>query len=161
MVFSEKTAAQFSNVLIDYFKDESINYFLSFYTKLFSAAFVNYFPNKILNFHPSILPACPGLDGFGDTIRSKSKFIGSTLHFVDKGCDTGLPIIQSSFPYQPHLSIEKNRHIVFVQQCKIFIQFIEWVNQDRIVDGNILNAKFILTEFSPNLDSVDALEFNL
>ena len=44
---------------------------------------------QVINFHPSILPACPGMNGFEDTIESGAMHVGSTVHFVDTGIDTG------------------------------------------------------------------------
>lgn len=160
-VLNAKNGKDFSIKLVDFFKNDDIDYFLSFYTKIFTEEFLSNYKNKVLNFHPSILPACPGKDGFGDTIKSGSKFIGSTLHFVDLDIDTGLPLMQSSFPYQPFLKLEENRHRVFVQQCKIFIQFVEWVNQDRVKNSYVLESKYEQSEFLPNLDSILAIEFNV
>lgn len=159
-ILSAKNGKEFSLKLVDFFEDEDIDYFLSFYTRILTEDLLNTYKDKVLNFHPSILPACPGLDGFGDTVKSGSKFIGSTLHFVDTGIDTGIPLIQSSFPYQPFLTLEENRHRVFVQQCKIFIQFTEWVNENRVKGYSILESKYGLSEFAPNLDSNLAIEFD-
>lgn len=159
-VLDAKNGQEFSIKLVDFFKDDNVDYFLSFYTKIFTEVLLNNYKNRVLNFHPSILPACPGKDGFGDTIKFGSKFIGSTLHFVDSGIDTGLPLIQSSFPYQPFLKLEENRHRVFIQQCKIFIQFVEWANQNRVKSFYVLDSKYEQSEFSPNLDSILAIEFN-
>ncbi|WP_201527694.1 phosphoribosylglycinamide formyltransferase [Psychrobacter frigidicola] len=159
-ILSAKSGKEFSIKLVDFFKDKDVSYFLSFYTRIFTEELLNTYEDKVLNFHPSILPACPGTDGFGDTVRSGAKFIGSTLHFVDLGIDTGMPLIQSSFPYQPSLTLKQNRHRVFIQQCKIFIQFIEWDNQNRIKDCSVLESKYELSEFVPNLDSNLAIEFD-
>lgn len=160
-VFNATTGRDFSDSLYDFFKHQQIDAYLSFYTKIFSGDFVKYSFKKLLNFHPSILPACPGRNGFGDTIKSGSKYIGSTLHLVDEGIDTGRPVIQSAFPYQPNLSFEQNRHIVFIQQCKILIQFIQWVSENRFIDGQIIGANYLFSEFIPNLESKEAIEFNV
>ncbi|MDA1381029.1 formyltransferase family protein [Plesiomonas shigelloides subsp. oncorhynchi] len=72
--------------------------FISFYTRLLSDVFLKAHPHRVINFHPSILPACPGMDGFGDTLKSGALFIGSTVHFIDEGMDTGKPILQAAFP---------------------------------------------------------------
>lgn len=80
----------------------------------------------MINFHPSILPACPGMDGFGDTLKSGALFIGSTVHFIDEGMDTGKPILQAAFPRNPGESITKLRHRVFLQQVISLLQVVDW-----------------------------------
>ena len=160
-ILKSSCGTEFSAKLIDLFKEDNVDAFLSFYTKLFSSEFVNSYPFKVYNFHPSILPACPGMDGFGDTIKSGSKFIGSTLHLVDEGLDTGKPLIQSVYPLNSNISLTRNRHIIFVQQCKIFIQFVIWLSQDRIDKNVVREANYLFEEFSPNLDSTEAKLFSV
>lgn len=154
-----KNSSEFSDKLNIFFSNIAIDMFVSFYTKLFKGEFLNSTRGKLINFHPSILPACPGLDGFGDTVRSGSQYIGSTVHFVDGGIDTGKPIFQSCTSYNPDISIEENRHKVFVQQCKMLIQIIVWLNNDRIDSRGIRDGKYMFSEFVPNLDSRLAIDF--
>lgn len=158
-VLVSKNSSEFSDKLNTFFSDITIDMFVSFYTKLFKGEFLNSTRGKLINFHPSILPACPGLDGFGDTVRSGSQYIGSTVHFVDGGIDTGRPIFQSCTSYNPDISIEENRHKVFVQQCKMLIQIIVWLNNDRIDSRGIRDGEYMFSEFVPNLDSRLAIDF--
>ncbi|MBD3843021.1 MAG: hypothetical protein IE909_14300 [Campylobacterales bacterium] len=151
----------FSKKLSEQLEFDSGCFFVSFYTRLLSSNFLNKYENRVLNFHPSILPACRSMDGFGDTVKSGSRFIGSTVHFVDEGIDTGKPLIQSCYPFQSDLSLNMNRHRVFVQQCKMLIQLVEWLNDGRIVGTNILDAKYEFSEFVPNLDSDIAINFTI
>ena len=160
-VLTSNSGKEFSAKLIDFFKDDKVDVFLSLYTKLFSVDFLIKYPSRVYNFHPSILPACPGMDGFGDTIKSGSKFFGSTLHLVDEGVDTGTPLIQSVYPFNPNISVKENRHIIFVQQCKIFIQFVVWLNQERIDKSTVKDANYFFEEFAPNLESDVAKSFSV
>ena len=60
---------------------------------------IDVFKNKIINFHPSILPLYPGVKSIDQAIKDdKSILIGNTAHFIDKGIDTGPIIIQSIAP---------------------------------------------------------------
>lgn len=155
-ILKAKNGAEFSEKLNKKFEGQKNIVFISFYTKLFSGDFIKNFSGKIINFHPSILPACPGLDGFGDTIKLGSRFIGSTVHFVDEGIDTGKPIIQAAYPYNPNISVTDNRHRVYIQQCEMLEQVMQWFIQDRILikDNQVIvtNAKYNISEFSPNLE---------
>ena len=62
--------------------------------RIISPHFIKEYKNKILNIHPALLPAFPGLDAQKQAIEFGSKFSGCTVHFVDEGVDTGPIIIQ-------------------------------------------------------------------
>jgi len=70
---------------------------LAGYMKLISETLLNEYEGKIINIHPSLLPAFPGVDGIGDAYRYGVKVMGVTVHFVDAGIDTGEIIDQASF----------------------------------------------------------------
>jgi phosphoribosylglycinamide formyltransferase 1 len=66
------------------------------YMQLLSAGFLARFPDAIINVHPSLLPAFPGLDAIGDALAYGVKVFGVTVHFLDDGVDTGPVILQRS-----------------------------------------------------------------
>lgn len=149
-----RTGQEFSDALYAYFQDKPrVDLFLSSYSRLLSGAFLQHYRGRIVNFHPAVLPACPGLDGFGDTLRAGGKFIGATAHFVDEGMDTGRPILQASRPHDPELTDEENRQRVFLQMCRMFVQIVVWFAAGRVDrHGRVAGARYELSEFSPNLD---------
>ena len=67
---------------------------LAGYMRLLSPAFVAAFPNRILNIHPSLLPAFPGLDAQAQAVAYGVKLAGCTVHFVDEQLDHGAIILQ-------------------------------------------------------------------
>jgi phosphoribosylglycinamide formyltransferase-1 len=71
---------------------------LAGYMRLLSKAFVAAFPNRILNIHPSLLPAFPGLDAQGQAIEYGVKVAGCTVHFVDDHLDHGVIVAQRAIP---------------------------------------------------------------
>lgn len=71
---------------------------LAGYMRLLSPAFVRAFPNRILNIHPSLLPAFPGLEAQKQAIEYGVKFSGCTVHFVDEHLDHGPIILQKIVP---------------------------------------------------------------
>ncbi len=71
---------------------------LAGYMRLLSPAFVAAFPRRILNIHPSLLPAFPGLDAQGAALRHGVKVAGCTVHLVDEGLDSGPIVIQRPVP---------------------------------------------------------------
>ena len=71
---------------------------LAGYMQLLDDEFVRRFRNRILNVHPALLPAFPGLDAIGQAIAHGVRVTGVTVHFVDEGVDTGPPILQREVP---------------------------------------------------------------
>ena len=71
---------------------------LAGFMRILGAKFINQYKNKILNIHPALLPAFPGMDAQKQAIKSGVKFSGCTVHFVDSGIDTGPIILQSVVP---------------------------------------------------------------
>ena len=67
---------------------------LAGYMRIISPEFVAAFPNRILNVHPSLLPAFPGLDAQTQALEFGAKVAGCTVHFVDEAVDHGVIILQ-------------------------------------------------------------------
>ncbi len=71
---------------------------LAGYMRLLSASFVSQFPERILNIHPALLPAFPGMDGQRQAVEYGVKVSGCTVHLVDEGLDTGPIVLQKTVP---------------------------------------------------------------
>ena len=159
------TGEEMSNLLCDNYNINQYDLIISFYTKLFKGKIIEVLKGKFINLHPSILPACPGMKGFEDTVKSGSTFIGATIHYIDSGTDSGSPIIQSATPFKPDESMETNRHYVFVDQCRMLLQVVAWFEDSRLITQNnrtiVKNAKYLPGQYSPNLDLDLAIDFNL
>jgi phosphoribosylglycinamide formyltransferase-1 len=67
---------------------------LAGYMQLLTAAFLDRFPRRVINVHPALLPAFPGLDAIGQALDYGVKVFGVTVHFVDEGVDSGPVILQ-------------------------------------------------------------------
>lgn len=74
---------------------------LAGYMRLISPLFLGAFPNQVLNIHPSLLPAFPGLDGQRQALEYGVQVSGCTVHFVDENLDHGVIITQRSVPVLP------------------------------------------------------------
>jgi phosphoribosylglycinamide formyltransferase-1 len=70
------------------------------YMRIISGVFVNAFPNRILNIHPALLPAFPGLDAQTQAFEYGAKVAGCTVHFVDEAVDHGPIILQRVVPVE-------------------------------------------------------------
>jgi folate-dependent phosphoribosylglycinamide formyltransferase PurN len=158
-----ETGLAFSEALSNRFRGRDDVVFLSFYSKLFKGKFLQEHQGRIFNCHPALLPAFKGLRGFEDTLASGRTFMGSTLHLIDAGIDSGAPVIQAAIPIDRANPIDENRHKVFLSQYYGAAQFLRWVDDGRIVlspEGQfrLLGAKYLPSIFSPNLDP-DFFEF--
>jgi phosphoribosylglycinamide formyltransferase-1 len=71
---------------------------LAGYMRIITPAFVEAFPNRILNVHPSLLPAFPGLDAQHQAFEYGAKVAGCTVHFVDEAVDHGVIVLQRTVP---------------------------------------------------------------
>ncbi|MGB9845910.1 MAG: phosphoribosylglycinamide formyltransferase [Desulfotomaculales bacterium] len=71
---------------------------LAGYMRLVGKTLLGSFPNRIMNIHPALLPAFPGLHGQRQALEYGVRYSGCTVHFVDEGCDTGPIILQAVVP---------------------------------------------------------------
>jgi phosphoribosylglycinamide formyltransferase-1 len=71
---------------------------LAGYMRLLSPEFIGRFPSRIVNIHPALLPAFPGLDAQHQAWDYGAKVSGCTVHLVDAGCDTGPIVLQRTVP---------------------------------------------------------------
>ncbi|PLR99204.1 phosphoribosylglycinamide formyltransferase [Bacillus sp. T33-2] len=83
----------YEEVILQELKGKEIDFIvLAGYMRLVGATLLNAYEGRIVNIHPSLLPAFPGRDAVGQAIAAKVKVSGVTIHYVDEGMDTG-PII--------------------------------------------------------------------
>ncbi|MBJ7423407.1 MAG: phosphoribosylglycinamide formyltransferase [Akkermansiaceae bacterium] len=71
---------------------------LAGFLRLVKRPLLDFFPNKIINIHPSLLPAFPGLEAWKQALDAGVTESGCTVHFVDEGMDTGPILLQESLP---------------------------------------------------------------
>ena len=89
----------YDQLLIEEFKRNRVDLVcLAGYLRLLSSEFIQAFPQRILNIHPSLLPAFPGLDAQHQALAHGVKITGCTVHFVDEQLDSGPIILQSAVP---------------------------------------------------------------
>jgi phosphoribosylglycinamide formyltransferase-1 len=79
---------------------------LAGYMRIITPAFVEAFPNRILNIHPSLLPAFPGLEAQHQAFEYGAKIAGCTVHFVDEAVDHGVIVLQKTVPVRDEDSVE-------------------------------------------------------
>ncbi len=97
---------------------------LAGYMRLLSAGFIRRFPQRILNIHPSLLPAFPGLDAQHQALAHGVKISGCTVHFVDEDLDTGPIILQCAVPVQDEDTLETLSARILKEEHRIYSEAI-------------------------------------
>jgi phosphoribosylglycinamide formyltransferase-1 len=97
---------------------------LAGFMRLLSAGFIREFPNRILNIHPSLLPAFPGLDAQYQALAHGVKLAGCTVHFVDEDLDAGPIVMQASVPVEDADTVETLSARILQQEHRIYSQAI-------------------------------------
>ncbi len=104
---------------------------LAGFMRLLSAWFVREFPFQILNIHPSLLPAFPGLDAQAQALEHGVKISGCTVHFVDEYLDHGPIIIQAAVPVLEDDTVETLSARILKEEHRIYTEAIRIVLSGR------------------------------
>ncbi|HLV93727.1 MAG TPA: phosphoribosylglycinamide formyltransferase [Candidatus Acidoferrales bacterium] len=104
---------------------------LAGYMRLLSPYFVAAFPNRILNIHPSLLPAFPGLEAQRQALEHGVKFTGCTVHFVDENLDAGPIVIQAVVPVQDCDTVETLSERVLREEHRIYSEAVRIILEGR------------------------------
>ena len=105
---------------------------LAGYTLMLSAAFIVEYGKPILNIHPSLLPAFPGLTAQKDAVDYGVKFSGCTVHFVDEGMDTGPIIAQRAVPVMDYDDEESLSARILEEEHKLYPEVLSMMASGRI-----------------------------
>ena len=116
---------------------------LAGYMRLLSPEFVGAFPNRILNIHPSLLPAFPGLDAQKQALEYGAQVSGCTVHIVDEHLDHGPIIVQRAVPvletddeHSLSARILAQEHIAYTEAIRLMLSGEVAVEGRRVVRKN-------------------------
>jgi len=105
---------------------------LAGFMRILSPEFIKKYKNRILNIHPAILPAFPGLDAQKRAIDSGVKYSGCTVHFVDEGVDTGQIIVQEVVKVRSDDTEETLAKRILAKEHKAYPKAIRLVAEKKI-----------------------------
>jgi len=100
---------------------------LAGFMRLLSAYFIREFPLRILNIHPSLLPAFPGLDAQHQALEHGVKISGCTVHFVDECLDSGPILVQTAVPVLNDDTVEALSARILKEEHRIYTEAINLV----------------------------------
>ena len=161
----ERDNRAFSDALLAHCREMGADHLVLFFNRLLVGEVLHAFDRRIVNFHPSLLPAFRGLNAPIQARQAGARFLGTTVHFIDDQVDEGFIILQSVLPLDPDGDPALLRHRQFEQFCKGFVQVCHWLEDDRIrvVDRHVrvAGARYDQPDFSPALDARSALAFSV
>lgn len=105
---------------------------LAGFMRIFTEEFVRRFPQRMLNIHPSLLPAFPGLETHRQALAAGVKLHGATVHVVTPALDNGPIVIQGAVPVLAQDTEESLAARVLAVEHRIYPQAVRWFLEDRI-----------------------------
>ncbi len=125
---------EYDKLLIEELKANEVELVcLAGFMRLLSANFIKAFPNRVLNIHPSLLPAFPGLDGQKQALDYGVKIAGCTVHFVDEFLDSGPIVLQSAVPVLDDDDVDSLSARILAQEHATYSQAIQLIAEERVV----------------------------
>lgn len=124
---------QLSNKMLELLDANRIDYMFSFGGHILSGQLLDKYRNRLINFHPAILPMYPGVRSIDQAVNhGNTLLVGNTAHFIDEGLDSGMIIMQSVTPLQAFLDTN-DYDIVLDHAVEMLTKLIALLNEERII----------------------------
>jgi len=125
--FKTKLDGDAEKVYIQHLREHEVDVVvLAGFMRIIKSGMLNEFPGKIINIHPALLPAFPGVMGWTQALDYGVKVAGCTVHFVDSGTDTGpiilqrtVPVLDGDTPESLHARIQVEEHIAYPDALRL------------------------------------------
>ena len=105
---------------------------LAGFMRVLKGDFLNAFPGRVINIHPALLPAFPGLHSWKQALDYGAKFAGCTVHFVDAGVDSGPIIVQAAVPVLDHDTAQTLHARIQVEEHRIYPEAVRLIAEGRL-----------------------------
>lgn len=130
---TNRSRESFEDELLAALEESQVDYLcLAGFMRVLSPSFVRVFPRRILNIHPSLLPAFPGIDAQKQALEHGVKFTGCTVHFVDEGVDTGPIILQAVVAVLDDDTVETLSARILEEEHRIYPEAVRLLAEDRL-----------------------------
>ncbi len=113
---------------------------LAGYMRLLSPSFIQAFPNRVINIHPSLLPAFPGLDAQKQAFDAGVKTTGCTVHYVDVGLDSGEIILQREVERLDDDTVESLSAKILEKEHQLYVDAVRMLLRQRSIGVSETNA---------------------
>ena len=148
----KERSSRVSNHLREIMHRYRVDYLFIFTQRFLKGQLLNDFTNRIINFHPSLLPSFKGYNAIDLALEDGAFLLGNTVHFINAELDSGPIIMQSILPN----ALYKGYDDVLDQQVPMLIQIMYWLKANRILVQNrevvVQSAQYKMDTFIPNLE---------
>jgi phosphoribosylglycinamide formyltransferase 1 len=113
---------------------------LAGFMRIFTAPFIERYRGRLMNIHPSLLPAFPGLHTHRQALAKGVRIHGCTVHFADVDVDSGPIIVQAAVPVEPDDTEERLAARVLAEEHRIYPQAVRWFLEGQLrvaADGTV------------------------
>ncbi len=152
-----KSKKDFESKLVEILKDNGVQLVvLAGFMRILSSHFLSFFPQRVINIHPSLIPAFQGLNAQRQAVDFGVKFSGCSVHIVDESVDGGPVIVQAVVPVLPEDTEETLASRILEYEHKILPQTVQWFAENRIrIEGRkviVDGAKYGTLPVNPALE---------
>jgi phosphoribosylglycinamide formyltransferase-1 len=116
---------------------------LAGFMRILSDDFINRFPRRILNIHPSLLPSFPGLHTHARALAAGVKVHGATVHVVTPALDAGPIVVQAAVPVLPGDDESRLADRVLALEHRIYPEAVRWFAEERVefAEGDVVRVR--------------------
>lgn len=123
----------FDRALVVLLRDAGVSWVvLAGFMRLLTPTFLDAFPRRVLNIHPSLLPAFPGVDAQAQALAYGVRVTGCTVHLVDAGTDTGPILAQAAVPVLPGDTRDALAARVLRREHELLVSVLAWIAEGRL-----------------------------
>jgi phosphoribosylglycinamide formyltransferase-1 len=105
---------------------------LAGFMRIVTDVLLSAFPHRVINIHPSLLPAFPGVDAQRQAFEYGAKVSGCTVHLVDGGVDSGPVLAQVAVPILEDDDVEALRLRILAEEHRLLVRVLSWLAEDRV-----------------------------
>jgi len=138
-----KSKLEFERRMVELLKEKDVELVvLAGFMRVLSGEFLKAFPMRVINIHPSLIPAFQGLHAQRQALEYGVKLTGCTVHFVSEELDNGPVIVQACVPVLPQDTEESLSQRILEFEHKILPQAVKWLSEGRVeVEGRRVVVK--------------------
>jgi phosphoribosylglycinamide formyltransferase-1 len=123
----------FDHALVDHLREANVDVVvLAGFMRIVTRVLLDAFPNRVVNIHPSLLPAFPGVDAQAQALAYGARITGCTVHLVDGGTDTGPIIAQAAVPILAGDTRDVLAERVLVEEHRLLVHVLRLFAENRI-----------------------------
>lgn len=143
-----KSLNEYEKEIIRLFRESRVEWVaLAGYMRMVTEELLSAYPGRVLNIHPSLLPAFPGLRAQEQALNYGVKITGCTVHLVDSGLDSGPIIAQAAVPVLEKDTVETLKDRILKEEHRIYPLVLKWISEKRV---KIEGRKIFLAPDSPS-----------